>query len=111
MSKPPRIPSMFELAMSAAASAVRAKAEAQRPPWPPNPFARGIREGSGTDRVLALLLAVAPEHLEHGQIRMRLGASRGMVTWALKYLEAQDLVERVHDPRNPQYRRWRARRT
>lgn len=97
--------------MSASASVAKAKAEAQRPPWPINPFPRGIRAGSATDCVKQELEREYPRFLEHGQLRMRLGLSRGAVTWALNYLESLGLVERVHDPRNPQYRRWRARRS
>jgi hypothetical protein len=104
---PPKLPSMFAQLLSASASAAQAKAEAERPPWPPNPFPSGIRSGSATEAVLNLLRSEAPRHLEHGQIRMRLDISRGMATWALKYLEGNGMVERVHDPRHPHYRRWR----
>ncbi len=102
------VPTMFEMLLSASASAAQAKAEAVKPPWPMNPFPSGIRAGSATERVMAELRRVHPQHLEHGQLRFNLGASRGMVTWALKYLESQDLVCRVHDPRHPHYCRWRA---
>lgn len=104
--KPPL--SMLSLFASAAASAAQAKAEAEPRTWPVNPFPRGIRPGSATDRVLAELKRAYPQHLEHGQLRMNLGLRRGAVTWALRYLEAHGLVARVSDPRNPQYRRWRA---
>lgn len=102
------VPSMFEMLLSASASAVQTKADAEKPAWPPNPFPRGMRDGKCTDRVLAELRRAYPQHLEHGQLRMNLGLSRGMVTWGLRYLEARGLVERLHDPRNPSYRRWRA---
>lgn len=102
------VPSMFEMLLSASASAAQAKADAEKPAWPPNPFPRGMRDGKCTDRVLAELKRVAPQHLEHGQLRMNLGLSRGAVCWALRYLEARGMVERLHDPRNPSYRRWRA---
>ncbi len=102
------VPSLFAQLLSASASAAQAKAEAARPPWPLNPFPRGIRPGSATDRVLAELRRVHPQHLEHGQLRFNLNASRGMVTWALRYLEAHGLVKRLPDPRNPSFRRWRA---
>lgn len=101
-------PSLFQQLLSASASAAAAKAEAEKPAWPMNPFPRGIRPGSATDRVIAELKRAHPQFLEHGQLRMRLGISRGMATWALKYLERQGLVERVRDPRNPSYCRWRA---
>lgn len=102
------VPSLFAQLLSASASAAQAKAEAERPPWPVNPFPKGIRPGSATDRVLAELRRAHPQHLEHGQLRFNLNTTRGMVTWALRFLEARGLVERLHDPRNPSYRRWRA---
>lgn len=105
MTKPP---SFLEMFSSAAASAAHAKAEAEKPAWPANPFPKGIRDGSVTDKVLAELRRVRPAHLEHGQLRFNLGASRGAVSWALRYLEAHGLVARVSDPRHPQYRRWKA---
>lgn len=101
------VPSLFQQLLSASASAAQAKAEAERPPWPVNPFPKGIRPGSATDRVLAELRRVHPQHLEHGQLRFNLGISRGMCTWALRYCEEHGLVERLHDPRNPHFRRWR----
>lgn len=107
-SQPPKLPSMFEMLLSASASAAQAKAEAEKPPWPHNPFPRGMRDGKCTDRVLAELRRVHPQHLEHGQLRFNLNASRGMVTWALRYLEAHGLVARLPDPRNSGFRRWRA---
>ncbi len=103
-----RVPSMFEMLLSASASAAAVKAESERPPWPMNPFPTGIRAGSATERVLAELRRVHPQHMEHGQLRFNLNASRGMITWGLRYLESQGFVERVHDPRHPSYRRWRA---
>lgn len=108
MPAPNGIPSFFEQAMGCASSFAQAKADAEKPAWPPNPFPRGMRDGKCTDRVLAELKRAYPQHLEHGQLRMNLGLSRGAVCWALRYLEARGLVARVRDPRNPQYRRWRA---
>jgi len=99
---------MFAQLLSASASAAAVKAEAERPPWPMNPFPSGMRSGSATERVLAELRCVHPQALEHGQLRCNLNASRGMVTWALRYLEAHGLVTRAADPRNPSYSRWRA---
>lgn len=108
MSEKPQPLSLFAQLLSASASTAQAKADAEKPAWPPNPFPRGMRDGKCTDRVLAELKRVAPQHLEHGQLRMNLGLSRGAVCWALRYLEARGMVERLHDPRNPSYRRWRA---
>jgi hypothetical protein len=102
------VPSLFQQLLSASASAAQARAEAEKPAWPLNPFPRGMREGCCTQRVLEELKKSYPRHMEHGQLRMNLKASRGMVTWALRYLEAHGLVQRLHDPRNPSFRRWRA---
>lgn len=104
---PPKFPTMLEMFRSAAASASAAKAEAERPPWPVNPFPKGIRPGSVTDRVLQELQREAPGVLEHGQLRMRCAASRGAVNWATAYLCAHDLIEQLQDPRSPMYRRYR----
>ncbi len=105
---PQKLPSMFEMLLSAGASAAQAKAEATKPPWPVNPFPTGIRSGSATEAVLAELQRVAPKPLENGQLRFNLSITRGMATWALHYLESQGLVARVSDPRHPAYCRWRA---
>lgn len=104
---PPRLPSMFEQFMSAAASATAAKTEAQRPPWPSNPFPSGIRSGSVTDRVLAELRLAYPQTLEHGQLRHRCQAGRGAVNWATQFLIHLGKVESFPDPRSPQYRLYR----
>jgi DNA-binding transcriptional ArsR family regulator len=105
---PPRLPSLLDLAMGCASSHAQALAEAQKPAWPINPFPKGMRNGCCTQRVLAELTQAYPRHLEHGQLRFNLNLSRGAVSWSLRYLEANGLVARVHDPRNPNYRRWRA---
>lgn len=94
--------------MGCAFSHARARAEAEKPAWPLNPFPKGMRDGCCTQRVLAELRRVHPLHLEHGQLRFNLSLSRGAVSWSLRYLEAHGLVARMCDPRNPQYRRWRA---
>lgn len=108
MAQPSGLPSLLQLALGASASARQAKEDARKPVWPVNPFPRGMRDGKCTDRVLAELKRAYPQHLEHGQLRMNLGLSRGAVCWSLRYLEAHGLVARVSDPRNPQYRRYRA---
>ena len=106
-STPPQL-SMFAQLLSASASAARVKADGESRTWPVNPFPTGPKAGCTTERVLALLQAEYPKHLEHGELRMLLGATRGMITWSLRYLEAKGQVERVHDPRNSSYKRWRA---
>jgi hypothetical protein len=93
--------------MSAAASATAAKSEAQRPDWPINPFPKGIRQGSVTDRVLQELRQAYPQTLEHGQLRHRCQAARGAVNWATSFLIHLGKVQAFPDPRSPQYRRYR----
>lgn len=104
---PPRLPSMFEMLLSASASAARAKTEAARPAWPLNPFMPGIRAGSVTERVLVELKREAPKALEAGQLRFRCNANRGGIAWAVRYLQHQGLIEQIPDPRSPCFRRYR----
>jgi hypothetical protein len=104
---PPRLPSLFEMLMSASASAAKAKEEAERPPWPSNPFPAGIRAGSTTDRVLAELRLAFPQSLEHGQLRHRCQAARGAVNWATSFLLHLGKITALTDPRSPQYKRYR----
>lgn len=104
---PPKLPSMFEQFLSAAASAAAAKTEAQRPAWPSNPFPTGIRQGSITDKVLQELRLAYPQSLEHGQLRHRCQAGRGAVNWATSFLIHLGKVQSFPDPRSPQYRRYR----
>lgn len=102
---PPKIPSMFEMLMAQAASAANLEPRRQ---WPMNPFLSGVREGSATDRVRAELRRAFPQPLDHGQLRFRLGASRGAINWATAYLIHQGEIVAVSDPRSPQYKRYRA---
>lgn len=104
---PPRLPTMFEMLLSASASAARAKEEAARPAWPTNPFPSGIRQGSVTDLVLQELRRAYPATLEHGQLRHRCQAGRGAVNWATSFLIHLGKVQSFPDPRSPQYRRYR----
>lgn len=103
------MPTLAEMFASAAASADAARLEAQRPPWPLNPFPKGFHPGSTTDRVLQELLRVAPAPLEAGQLRFRCNASRGAVAWATRFLIELGKIEQIHDPRNPCYRRYKAK--
>ena len=103
---PPKLPSMFEMLLSASANAAQGK----KLPWPMNPFPTGIREGSTTDRVLAELLRVHPQALDHGQLRMRCQAGRGAVSWAVRYLAALGKIDILPDHRQVQYKRYRARK-
>jgi len=96
--------SLLALAMACAP----APRQIHSPAWPTNPFPKGMRDGCCTQRVLGELRRVYPQHLEHGQLRFNLNLSRGAVSWSLRYLEVNGFVTRVSDPRNPQYRRYRA---
>lgn len=102
-----KAPSLFDMFASAAASAAKSKAEAERPPWPANPFPPGIREGKCTDRVLQELRRAHPQALEAGQLRFRCGVTRGMLSWAVAYLQSQNLIEALPSPRRIQYKRYR----
>lgn len=104
---PPRFPTMLELLLSASASAAKAKEEAQRPPWPSNPFPPGIRAGSTTDRVLSELRRAFPQSLEHGQLRHRCQAARGAICWATSFLIHLGKIYAITDPRSPKYQRYR----
>ncbi|MBV2185669.1 MAG: hypothetical protein KUL88_14135 [Rhizobium sp.] len=108
MTEKPQPLSLFVQLLSASAAATQARAEAEKPAWPLNPFPRGVRAGSMTDRVLQELKRVAPQSLEAGQLRMRLGLTRGGLSWAVRYLQATGEIEQLRSPRSPAYRRYRA---
>lgn len=78
------VSSLLMQLLSINADAAEMKA-AEQPAWPVNPFPRGIRSGSATDRVLADLVRAVP-----------------------RYLESHGLAEGLSDPRNAHYLRWRA---
>lgn len=102
------LPSLREQLMGAASAAHQLAEEAQRPPWPLNPFPRGVRPGSVTDKVLRLLVARYPRWHEHHELMWRTGASRGGIAWAVRYLAAHQLVRSIPSARHPQYRRYQA---
>lgn len=83
-------------------------AHPERPAWPVNPFPKGIRPGSATDKILSALNAKHPRWLEHCELMRMIGRSRGAVTWGLRYLAAHGLVRSIPSCRHPQYRRYRA---
>lgn len=105
---PPRLPSMFEQFISAAASATAAKEETQRPPWPSNPFPKGIRDGSATDRILAALTEAHPRWLEHWELMQITGRSRGAIAWGLRFLQERGLAMSIKSSRHPKFLRYRA---
>lgn len=108
MSDAPHVPSLSQQIMAAAATAAAQAAEAQRPPWPLNPFPRGLRPGSATDRVLQELRRVAPDPLEAGQLRMRCAIGRGALAWAVRYLVETGEIRTIPHPQHPQYLRYAA---
>lgn len=104
---PPRLPSMLEQIMSAAASAATAKAEAERPPWPSNPFPKGPQPGSATEQILAALTAAHPRWLEHWELMQITGRSRGAIAWGLRYMQEREMVRAIKSARHPQFLRYR----
>lgn len=104
---PPKLPSMFEMMLSASASAAAAKAELEHQPWPVNPFPSGIRPGSATEKIRAILTAEPLRWFEHHQLMRLTGHSRGAVTWGLRYLQEHELVRSIPSARQSQYRRYR----
>lgn len=84
-------------------------------PAPPhyNPRPQGvIRDGSATQAVLDWLVSRKPgQWWTRGQIMLGTGRSEKACNWALLYLRSQGHIECIPDEaRNPQYRRYRARR-
>lgn len=104
---PPKLPTLFSQLMALAAHAAM-HPEKPRGPWPANPFPSGIRRGSTTDRVLAELVRAHPESMTAGQLRANCEVGRGAVAWAMAYLRSHGLVQAVQDPRQCNYRRYRA---
>lgn len=92
--------------MGCATSFAAAKLEAQRPPWPVNPFPKGIQTGSATEKILAALNAAHPCWLEHWELMQITGRSRGAISWGMRYLAEHDLVRSIKSSRNPQYLRY-----
>ncbi len=100
------VPSLFAQLLSASASAAQAKAEAECPPWPVNPFPKGIRPGSATDKVQRILETHHPRWLEHCELMRMTGLSRGAVTWALRYLSEHGMTRSIPSVRHQSYRRY-----
>lgn len=102
------LPSFAEMIAGAAAAATRNRQEAQRPPWPLNPFPPGVRTGSVTDKVLAAAVSAHPSWLEHHELMTATGGSRGAIAWAVRYLQEHDLLRSIPSARHRQYRRYQA---
>lgn len=105
---PSRLPTLTEMFRSASASASLAKAEVERPPWPPNPFPKGIRTGSATEKVLHALKAAHPRWLEHWELMQVTGRSRGAVAWGMRYLQERGMVRSIKSGRHPSYLRYQS---
>lgn len=100
------LPSLLEQAMGCASSFAAAKLEAQRPAWPVNPFPKGIREGSATEKILRALEDAHPRWLEHWELMQITGRSRGAIAWGLRYMQERGLVRAIPSAKHPQYLRY-----
>jgi hypothetical protein len=100
------LPSLLEQAMGCATSFAAAKLEAQRPAWPPNPFPKGMREGSATELVLCALYESHPRWLEHWELMQITGRSRGAISWGMRYLQERGRVRSCKSAKHPQYLRY-----
>jgi DNA-binding HxlR family transcriptional regulator len=96
-------PSLFAQLTAAAEAAAQAKAEAHQPPR-----RHGMLPGSTTARVLTELRGAYPKPLRHGELMQRVGASRGAICWAVRYLQAAGLIEGIQRPNRPPYLLYRA---
>lgn len=109
MTQPARsLPSLFDQAMGCAASAARAKAEAEKPAWPPNPFPKGPQPGSATEQIIAALQQVHPCWVEHWELMQATGRSRGAISWALRYMAERGMVRSIRSAKHPSYLRYQA---
>ena len=102
------LPTLADMLTSATASARRAREEAERPPWPANPFPSGIRPGLASDRVLAALRAAHPSWLEFNELMANANCSRGAASWAIRFLTSNGLARAMPSLRHPNYHRYQA---
>ncbi|MBP9714647.1 MAG: hypothetical protein KBD60_13325 [Sterolibacterium sp.] len=70
-------------------------------------FLPGVRSGSVTSRVLAALQAKHPLWMEHFELLEACQATRGAVSWAVRYLGTCGDVMAVASVRHPLYLRYR----
>lgn len=101
--KPLALPSLCEQMVAAAACA----AELRRASGG-RPAARAPKSASVTRQVLVILGANHPRWHEHGELMRLTGASRGAISWAVRYLQERGLARSIHSNRHPQYRRYQA---
>lgn len=104
MPAPCALPSLLEQAMGCA-EAMAAEPVQQ---WPLNPFPKGIRAGSATDKCLKALETAHPRWVEHAELMRVTGHSRGAIAWAVAYLQRHKLLRSIPSARNRQYLRYQA---
>lgn len=97
---------LFEQLMAAASHAAMHPEQPRQ--WPMNPFPRGVRPGSATEKILVALNSAHPRWFEHWELMRICGRSRGAVSWAMAYLQQHGLARSIQSSRNPQYRRYQA---
>jgi len=98
------IPSLYQqLIAHVAAHPVQARVK-----WPMNPFPSGVRVGSVTDKVLAIAVLHHPRWFEHHELMRLTGASRGGISWAVRYLQERNMMRSIRSARHPSYLRYQA---
>ena len=87
-----------------------AGAMASTPPqqWPLNPFPKGIRAGSATDKCHKALADNHPRWLEVCDLKRLTGHSRGAIAWAMRYLVKNKMARSIPSSRHPSYCRYQA---
>lgn len=76
--------------------------------WPANPFPEGMREDSATSRVYKLLKENPDIWFTAGQLESLTKAKRGGISWAIRQLRKEGLIEHTaDDARNPAYFQYR----
>lgn len=102
--KPARLPSLYQQLMAHASAAAHDKPRQ----WPMNPFPPGVRSGSVTDKVLAVVVLDHPRWFEHHELMRLAGGSRGAIAWAVRYLQEHNMVRSIPSSRHPSYKRYQA---
>ena len=104
----PLLPVLCAQLRTAAAGASSSSPAEIPPPWPANPFPKGIRPGSVTDKVRAVTLSAHPKWFEHNELMRLCGGSRGAIAWAVRYLQHHGLLRSIESVKRPGYRRYQA---
>lgn len=92
--------------MAAAANAAMNPEQTRQ--WPLNPFPKGIRAGSATDKCLQALQQQHPRWLEVCDLKRVTGHSRGAIAWAMRYLCENKKARAIPSSRHPSYLRYQA---